>query len=1092
MKRLICLFVGVVSAFQLVAQTNYGPNKIYYQAVSTSAYMSAKLENKKYRADANGDGIKDLIVTTTNQIYAIVFDVSGNYRVREVPIGGYGRPGNGSTVAGDFNGDGILDVAWYNASANDIIISYWTSNDATGLPLYSTPARINVTGIQQYQGVYALDAADIDSDGDVDMLAFGPSGAQKPHMIINNGGGSFKLYDLHADGVNQWFSQSADMNNDGKLDVTAASNDRIDLYMNTGSAGNPSIPVYSRQALLTSVDIAGFNQYSGYYNLVDFNQDGKMDIIVNYEVYNQSTGVTTAKTKVFINTGSAGVFTFMATELVSSPTYPSYERIGGHGARYVDVDNNGILDIISIKGGRDGSSSQKLTVARLSIDGSNAVSVVESTILDYNPADASATMGMNLLYEDVDGDNEADYFSSNANGNSGVLLRRTAFPNFVENTTSLNFQNRIFIGGDRNDVIKLTMTASSELVRISSNGATSATRTENNSDSVTITGKVSDVNAALTYLTLTMPDYGMYSFKISVINTTTNETDTVSFTVSTSRLAYYPKPASVSTLYSASSWSTRLDGTGTSPSSFQMNGDFILANSTGQKAFTLNSEMRMSGRLTIPDSVTLTLSTSGNIYLQSAGRINSKGKVEGQGTLYVDGNGDQQLEGDFTLRRFYFNSYDYSTSTSGKAVVKGKLTVGEQFSISSGKVILDGGILTVNCDMGSSQNIIDASNGEVYLGGTSWSESSLDPFVKLTKLTIDRNRTFLTTKPLEIGTLNLKQGKISVASGTTLTVSAVEGGNATSFIMLNGSAKLKGKITNGQSLKFAVGMNYYNPLTITNNSGSNDDFTVNVTDEYGGGHYDLFSRGRVQNVWNIEKANPNTGSGVDFVFEWQSNQVTGMTQPALYHKENAEWVQQMGTTKVTTQTLTYTGYTGTFSPFAILQAVTPLPLTWKSFTAHVKESAVVLDWATSFESNTKDFQLQRSIDGAVWTTIGVVKASSSITGGNYQFIDNNPVAGQNIYRINQTDKDGKSSFSKTVTVTLKKENTFKVYPNPVTNGNVNITLTQGASVSIYNSNGMIVWTKVLSAGTHQVQLGSVAKGVYTIRVNNESVKVMVQ
>ncbi len=144
---------------------------------------------------------------------------------------------------------------------------------------------------------------------------------------------------------------------------------------------------------------------------------------------------------------------------------------------------------------------------------------------------------------------------------------------------------------------------------------------------------------------------------------------------------------------------------------------------------------------------------------------------------------------------------------------------------------------------------------------------------------------------------------------------------------------------------FPAGLAAYTPVTITNNTGAADLFTVKVYDEVfknGGSSGDIVAEARIRHTWNISKANPNAGAGIDLFFRWPGTSTYGeMSEPALFHSEDGKWQQQTGgSTSGSITSFTYNNYTGSFSPFAIAdKGVLTLPLQWGIFTAS-KEKAL--------------------------------------------------------------------------------------------------------------------------------------------------------
>jgi hypothetical protein len=178
---------------------------------------------------------------------------------------------------------------------------------------------------------------------------------------------------------------------------------------------------------------------------------------------------------------------------------------------------------------------------------------------------------------------------------------------------------------------------------------------------------------------------------------------------------------------------------------------------------------------------------------------------------------------------------------------------------------------------------------------------------------------------------------------------------------------------------------------------------------------------------------------------------------------------------------------------ADIKALSTLPLRWLEFTATMQGDAVLLNWRTTAEQGTKDFFVEHSSNGQQWQSIGTVDATGiSNTEQTYSFIHRMPVKDVNMYRLLQRDYDGRSSYSLVATVNLKASEQFKVYPNPVVNGILQIKLASPDLVRVYNSAGLLIMQKRLAAGISTLNLDSFSKGLYTIKVNDSSLLIIVQ
>ncbi len=193
-------------------------------------------------------------------------------------------------------------------------------------------------------------------------------------------------------------------------------------------------------------------------------------------------------------------------------------------------------------------------------------------------------------------------------------------------------------------------------------------------------------------------------------------------------------------------------------------------------------------------------------------------------------------------------------------------------------------------------------------------------------------------------------------------------------------------------------------------------------------------------------------------------------------------------------TLNNFALTGTSSNFTTQNSsMFVLPLQWLSFVAKKQNNTVLLKWSTSQEENTKDFTIQHSNNGITWGNIGTVAATgnnSSIT--NYNFVHTAPVK-NNYYRILQTDIDNKSSYSDVRTLAFTNyAPIFKVHNNLVTDRSIIITTSQPTILSLFNSDGKLLWIKKVNTGTESIDVSRFAKGVYLLKAGNESKNIVLQ
>ncbi len=135
----------------------------------------------------------------------------------------------------------------------------------------------------------------------------------------------------------------------------------------------------------------------------------------------------------------------------------------------------------------------------------------------------------------------------------------------------------------------------------------------------------------------------------------------------------------------------------------------------------------------------------------------------------------------------------------------------------------------------------------------------------------------------------------------------------------------------------------------------------------------------------------------------------------------------------TNYTLTYNFTTG-FSGFGAGVAGASLPVRLLDFTGKIQANSAVLDWATSFEQNSKEFIIERSYDGLNFSFAGrIAAAGNSTTTRRYTFTDKAIAQEANYYRLKQVDLDGKADYSKVILLRNPSSGKypFRILTNPV-------------------------------------------------------------
>jgi len=306
-------FIFFIAAL-LITQTStaqlFGPQQI----ISTQANGARSV----YAADLDGDG--DLDVLSANE------ESPDKIAWYENLGGGFFGPQQVISLqvdapkcvhAADLDGDGDMDVL--SASQNDDKIA-WYENLGGGL---FGPQQVIST--QDWGHPRSVHAADLDGDGDMDVLSASP-GDNKIAWYENLGGGLFGPQQIISTQVN--FPErvyTADLDGDGDMDVLSASSsdNKIAWYENLGGG------LFGSQQII-SLAYYAISVYSS-----DLDGDGDMDVL--------SASMLGNKIAWYENLGGGQ---FGPQQIISTQA---------NDARWVhsaDLDGDGDMDVLSASGSK--------------------------------------------------------------------------------------------------------------------------------------------------------------------------------------------------------------------------------------------------------------------------------------------------------------------------------------------------------------------------------------------------------------------------------------------------------------------------------------------------------------------------------------------------------------------------------------------------------------------------------------------------------------------------------------------------------------------------------------------------------------------
>jgi len=279
-----------------------------------------------YAADVDGDGDMDILGIASN-LNDITWweNVSGDFSIyTEHPIDDNFIAAF-SVYAADLDGDGDMDVL--GGSATPFSEVAWWEND--GIP--ADGGWIKHTLKTQFQYVASVNAADLDGDGDLDVLATAHDNGRVTWWENVAGNGTIWLeHNIDASFDSAASAFTADIDGDGDLDVAAAgysvfNGNKISWWENKTIHRNAA---WQHPAIDITADLNNANSVI----LGDLDKDGDLDIVVGFD---DLTGE--GEVKAYQNNGDG---TYTQQDICS-------DLSNVYAVAIADLDKDGDLDIIA-------------------------------------------------------------------------------------------------------------------------------------------------------------------------------------------------------------------------------------------------------------------------------------------------------------------------------------------------------------------------------------------------------------------------------------------------------------------------------------------------------------------------------------------------------------------------------------------------------------------------------------------------------------------------------------------------------------------------------------------------------------------------
>jgi len=537
----------------------------------------------------------------------------------------------------------------------------------------------------------------------------------------------------------------------------------------------------------------------------------------------------------------------------------------------------------------------------------------------------------------------------------------------------------------------------------------------------------------------------------------------------------------------------------------------ISINVKSGSTLVVNGDLSISDNVTVNVQVGGTLKITGGLYFVNAGsdarQLNNLGTTTVSGLVDIDGPGilangsgtnttaDMTVGSTVTLRnsggsalRNYANltvtgavsaanpvansgtfnlNNGFTLTSSGSASLNNSGTFAVTGSMSVSNSVTNSGTLTVSVDYtqaGGSTTSTGTMNitGDVKATGGSF---QLSPAASA-------NSTMTISGSLIVNANeNMKVGTGSTCSASTYYANLIVKTN----VSLIGSGDIK-VYSNGRLVVFG---------NIDGTTSSGTLVTVNCGGQaYVNGNINLGSGGG-NTVTNSNGASAPTGT--------DSNPLIGLyvngTVTSQYNPGNDSDPNTTVGTKSQMQSNDQTFYN-----YILSLPGSPLPVTLTYFKVKdVTSEGVTLEWQTVSELNFDHFNLMRSTDGKNFKKVAEIAGHGTTKETHtYTFTDKSPLSGKSYYQLQSVDFDLYTEDFHVISVNVESPKSAALYPNPVTDSNLNIELNfvpaSTVYVSVLDFSGAEVTHSEIKAGEVTISLqASVKPGVYMVRLSSPEI-----
>lgn len=178
-----------------------------------------------------------------------------------------------------------------------------------------------------------------------------------------------------------------------------------------------------------------------------------------------------------------------------------------------------------------------------------------------------------------------------------------------------------------------------------------------------------------------------------------------------------------------------------------------------------------------------------------------------------------------------------------------------------------------------------------------------------------------------------------------------------------------------------------------------------------------------------------------------------------------------------------------FSGFIVQTTNSVVAVKFANLTATLTgDNTATLNWDALTQAGIKEYVIEKSTDGAVFSPIDSVTANG-LSSYTYSYLDTKLQPGTDYYRVESIGDDGAVDISPTAKVSVQANQDISVYPDPVQDKFFIKQLGKGliGTATLTDLSGSVLQTIQIISPLQQVNVGSYASGVYVLHFSDGSV-----